>query len=140
MLKIIKPIATNEFIAPEIKKIASLPAIIDQSCSFDMRPSQNCTTVLHSIPHVNFRQSCKQFETIQKRLKMMVSDLNHLPGRVRRSDLVQSGRDTSPDVFGGLTRAHEQYITVISLWERPENTHLGLIWVSFGRHLAQTMS
>ena len=58
----------------------------------------------------------------------MVSDLNHLQGRVQRSDLVQSGRDTSPDVVGGITRAQEQYITVISLWERPENTHLG----SFG--------
>ena len=57
----------------------------------------------------------------------MILDLNHLPGRVKRSDLVQSGRDTSPDVMGGLTRAHEQYITVIPLWERPENTHLGLI-------------
>lgn len=34
MLKIMKPIATNEFIAPEIKKIVSLPAVIDQSCSF----------------------------------------------------------------------------------------------------------
>ena len=62
----------------------------------------------------------------------MVSDLNHLPGRVKRSDLVQSGRDTSPDVVGGLTRAQEQYITVISLWERPENTHLGLIWAHLG--------
>ena len=61
----------------------------------------------------------------------MVSDLNQLPGRVKRSDLVQSGRDTS-DVVGGLTRAHEQYITVISLWERPENTHLGLIWAHLG--------
>ena len=63
---------------------------------------------------------------------MMVSDLNHLPGRVKRSDLVQSGRDTSPDVVGGLTRAQEQYITVISLWERPENAHLGLIWAHLG--------
>ena len=59
---------------------------------------------------------------------MMVSDLNYLPGRVKRSALVQSGRDTSPDVGGGLTRAQEQYIMVISLWERPET----LIWGSFG--------
>ena len=56
----------------------------------------------------------------------MVSGLNHLLGRVKRSDLVQSGRDTSPDVVGGLTRAQ---ITIISLWEHPENTHLG-IWRS----------
>ena len=65
----------------------------------------------------------------------MVSDLNHLSGRVKTSYLVQSGRDTSPDVVGGLTRAHEQYIKVIPLWERPENTHLGsfgLIWASGG--------
>ena len=38
-------------------------------------------------------------------LEMMVSGLNHLLGRVKTSDLVQSGRDTSPDVVGGLTRA-----------------------------------
>ena len=62
----------------------------------------------------------------------MVSDLNHPPGRVKRSDLVQSGRDTSPDVVGGLTRAQEYYITVIPLWERPENAHLGLIWAHLG--------
>ena len=62
----------------------------------------------------------------------MVSDLNHLPGRVKRSDLIQSEWDTSPNVVEGLTRAHGQYITVISLWERPENTHLGLIWASGG--------
>ena len=62
---------------------------------------------------------------------MMVSDLNQLPGRFKRSDLVQSRRDTSPDVAGGLTRGHEQYITVISLWERPENTRKH----SFGAHL-----
>ena len=37
----------------------------------------------------------------------MGSDLNQLPGRVKRSDLAQSGRDTSPDVVGGLTRAQE---------------------------------
>ena len=62
---------------------------------------------------------------------MMVSDLNHLPGRVKRSDLVQSGRDTSPDVVGGITRALGQYTTVIPLWERPENTHWGYLG-SFG--------
>ena len=65
-------------------------------------------------------------------LKMVVSDLNHRPGRGKRSDLVQSGRGTSPGVLGGLTRAHEQYATVISLWGRPKNIHLGLIWGSFG--------
>ena len=47
------------------------------------------------------------FSGFKNGLKMMVSDLNHLPGRVKRSDLVQSGRDTSPDVVGGLTRAQE---------------------------------
>ena len=72
------------------------------------------------------------FRGSENGLRMMVSGLNHLLGRVKRSDLVQSGRDTSPDVVGGLTRAQEQYITVISLWERPENTHLGLIWAHLG--------
>ena len=47
------------------------------------------------------------FFVVKSGLKMMVSDLNHLPGRVKRSDLVQSGRDTSPDVVGGLRRAQE---------------------------------
>ena len=40
-------------------------------------------------------------------LKMMVSGLNHLLGRVKTSDLAQSGRDTSPDVVGGLTWAQK---------------------------------
>ena len=50
---------------------------------------------------------CSALGRVKSALKMMVSDLNHLPGRVKRSDLVQSGRDTSPDVVGGLTRAQE---------------------------------
>ena len=61
-------------------------------------------------------------------LKMMVSDLNHLLGRDKTSDLVQNGRDTSPDVVGGLTLAYECSIAVISRWGHPENTRLG----SFG--------
>ena len=59
---------------------------------------------------------------------MVVSGLNHLLGRVETSDLVQSGRDTSPDVVGGLKWAQECLLTIISLWERSEYTHLG----SFG--------
>ena len=47
------------------------------------------------------------FSRVRNGLKMMVSGLNHLLGRVKRSDLVQSGRDTSPDVVGGLTRDQE---------------------------------
>ena len=47
------------------------------------------------------------FSRFKNGFKMMVSGLNHLLGRVKRSDLVQSGRDTSPDVVGGLTRAQE---------------------------------
>ena len=47
------------------------------------------------------------FSRLRNGLKMMVSGLNHLLGRVKTSDLVQSGRDTSPDVVGGLTWAHE---------------------------------
>ena len=73
-------------------------------------------------------QSIHFFLGFKNGLKMMVSDLNHLPGRVKRSDLVQSGRDTSPDVVGGLTWDQEQYTTVISLCERPKR----LIWGSFG--------
>ena len=38
-------------------------------------------------------------------LEMMVSGLNHLLGGVKTSDLVQSGRDASPDVVEGLARA-----------------------------------
>ena len=34
--------------------------------------------------------------------KMMVPDLNHSLGRVESSDLVQNGRNNSPDVVGGL--------------------------------------
>ena len=47
------------------------------------------------------------FSGVKSGLKMVVSDLNHLLGRVKRSYLVQSGRDNSPDVMGGLTRAQE---------------------------------
>ena len=77
-------------------------------------------------------QSIHFFPGFKSGLKMMVSDLNHLPGRVKRSDLVQSRRDTSPDVVGGLIRAQEYYLSVTSLWGRPENTHLGLIWAHLG--------
>ena len=44
------------------------------------------------------------FSEGQNGLKMMVSGLNDLLGRVKRSDSVQSGRDTSPDGVGGPTR------------------------------------
>ena len=47
------------------------------------------------------------FSRVKNGLKMMISGLNHLLGRVKRSDLVQSGRDTSPDVVRGPTRAQE---------------------------------
>jgi hypothetical protein len=47
------------------------------------------------------------FSRFKNGLRMMVSGLNHLLGRVKRSDLVQSGWDTSPDVVGGLTQAQE---------------------------------
>ena len=40
--------------------------------------------------------------------KMMVSDLNHSLGRVKSSDLVQNGRNYSPDVVGGLYWAQER--------------------------------
>ena len=53
------------------------------------------------------QQRIQRFSRVKNGLRMMVSGLNHLLGRVKRSDLVQSGWDTSPDVVGGLTRAHE---------------------------------
>ena len=40
--------------------------------------------------------------------KMMVSDLNHSLGKVESSDLVQNGRNYSPDVVGGLYWAQER--------------------------------
>ena len=45
--------------------------------------------------HIHF------FSGVIIELKMMVSGLNHLLERVKTSDLVQSGRDTSPDVVEG---------------------------------------
>ena len=64
-------------------------------------PNHNGNMFYFQIPqHINF------FSGVIIELKMMVSGLNHLLGRVKTSDLVQSGRNTSP-VVGGLTRAHE---------------------------------
>jgi len=34
MLRIVKPIQKNDFVAPELKKITALPSIVDQSCGF----------------------------------------------------------------------------------------------------------
>ena len=65
-------------------------------------PNHNGNMFYFQIPqHIHF------FSGVIIELKMMVSGLNHLLGRVKRSDLVQSGRDTSPDVVGGLTRAQK---------------------------------
>ena len=47
------------------------------------------------------------FSGLRNGHKMMVSDLNHSLGRVKSSDLVQIGRNYSPDVVGGLYWAHE---------------------------------
>ena len=59
-------------------------------------PYHNGNMFYFQIPqHIHF------FSGVIIELKMMVSGLNHLLGRVKRSDLVQSGRDTSPDVVGG---------------------------------------
>ena len=52
--------------------------------------------------HIHF------FSGVTIELKMMVLGPSHLPGRVMRSDLVQSGQDTSPDVVGGLTRGRKR--------------------------------
>ena len=42
------------------------------------------------------------FSGLKNDLKMVFSDLNHSLGRVESSDLVQNGRNNSPDVVGGL--------------------------------------
>ena len=65
-------------------------------------PNHNGNMFYFQIPqHIYF------FPGVIIELKMMVSGLNHLLGRVKTSDLVQSGQDTFPDVVGGLTRAQE---------------------------------
>ena len=49
------------------------------------------------------------FSGLKHGLKMVFSDLNHTLGRVESSDLVQNGRNNSPDVVGGrLYWAQEQ--------------------------------
>ena len=65
-------------------------------------PNNTGNMFYFQIPqHIHF------FSGVIIELKMMVSGLNHVLGRVKRSDLVQSGRDTSPDVVGGLARAQK---------------------------------
>ena len=64
-------------------------------------PNHNGNMFDFQMPqHIHF------FSGVIIELKMMVSGLDHLLGRVKTSDLVQSGRDTFLDVVGGLTRAH----------------------------------
>ena len=66
-------------------------------------PNHNGNMFYFQIP-----QLIHFFSGVIIELKMMVSGLNHLLGRVKKtSDLVQSGRDTSPDVVGGLARAQK---------------------------------
>ena len=78
------------------------PGIISVVVSF-LGPNHNGNMFYFQIPpHIHF------FSGVIIELKMMVSGLNHLLGRVKRSDSVQSGRDTSPDVVGGLTRAQQR--------------------------------
>ena len=56
----------------------------------------------------SFPISIHFFSGLKNGLKMMVSDLNHSLGRVESSDLVQNGRNYSPDVVGGLYWAQER--------------------------------
>ena len=42
------------------------------------------------------------FSGLKNGLKMVFLDLNQSLGRVESSDLVQNGRNNSPDVVGGL--------------------------------------
>ena len=48
------------------------------------------------------------FSGLKNGLKMVFSDLNYSLGRVESSDLVQNGRNYSPDVVGGLYWAQER--------------------------------
>ena len=77
-------------------------------------------------------------------LKMMVSGLNHLLGRVKRSDLVQCGRDTPPPRCFGRANTGPKVINHDNITlGRPENTQLGIwrppgspllelrVWISF---------
>ena len=50
----------------------------------------------------SFPISIHFFSGLKNGHKMMASDLNHSLGRVESSDLVQNGRNNSPDVVGGL--------------------------------------
>ena len=76
-------------------------AIISAVVSF-LGPNHNGNMFYFQMP-----QSIHFFSDVIIELKMMVLGLNHLLGRVKTSDLVQSGRDCSPDVVGGLKWAHE---------------------------------
>ena len=76
--------------------------------------------------HIHF------FSGVIIELKMMVSGLNHLLARVKRSDLVQSGRDTFPDVVGrantGLIVINHNDITLGT----SQKYSFGLIWTHLG--------
>ena len=50
----------------------------------------------------SFPISIHFFSGLKNGLKMVFSDLTHSLGRVESSDLVQNGRNNSPDVVGGL--------------------------------------
>ena len=66
-------------------------------------PNHNGNMFYFQMPqHIHF------FSGVIIELKMMISGLDHLLGRVKTSDLVQSGWDSSPHVVGGLKRAQEQ--------------------------------
>jgi hypothetical protein len=56
----------------------------------------------------SFPISIHFFSGLKTGLKMVFSDLNHSLGRVESSDLVQNGRNNSPDVVGGLYWAQER--------------------------------
>ena len=50
----------------------------------------------------SFPISIHFFSGLKNGLKMVFSDFNHSLGRVESSDLVQNGRNDTPDVVGGL--------------------------------------
>ena len=76
----------------------------------------------------SFPISIHFFSGLKNGHKMMVSDLNHSLGRIESSDLVQNGRNYSPDVVGGLYWPRSDKPRSYHSGASPKNTH----WGSFG--------
>ena len=96
-------------------------------------PNHNGNMFYFQMPqHIHF------FSRVRNWLKMTVSVLNHLPGRVKTSDLVQSGRDTNTDVVEGLTINHDNITLGTSL--KYSFGHLEASWVPLPLNLRVCLS